>query len=537
MRSMWTKGLALALGLAAGAASAGEGGTPAVTLGRPVATLGRPVAAAPAPAATLGRPVARAAEGIEQASFVAGQGMVVRGVSPDPLPPRSDASMALNSWKPVGGPILMPSPTPVSSSAPVPAMPGAVVSGIPGAPGVCDPCPPICPPACPSDPCPSDPCAGLGLASAGGWSSHRWWLSGEYLMWWAKGDNAPPLVASGPAAGGATAGILPPVGNGQVQYGGSGLGEQMRNGMRLFGGVWLSDEHLWGFELGGFFLADKVERFGFGSNGDPVVRRPIIQQTPGSALFGMESGELVAAPGLLTGRVDTVYSSQLWGYEANIKRGLWCGEACNVDFLIGFRNVSLDEGLTVTESLNVLTANPAGVTFISLRDRFATRNRFYGVNLGLQSEIWLLDRLSVGLSGKVALGTTWSDLEVNGSTAFVRGNTVLGTGAGGLLALPTNSGTRSGTRFSVVPEVGLTLNYQWNNWLRVFGGYNFLYWSDVVRPAEQIDRRVNFNNQPVISAAGVVSPGSGVGPAVPASRFQSTDFWAHGLTLGLEFRY
>ena len=68
MRSIWTKGLALALGLAVGSASAQA---PGVSLGRPVASIGRPVATAPA--ATLSRPVAASpGGGIEQASFSEG---------------------------------------------------------------------------------------------------------------------------------------------------------------------------------------------------------------------------------------------------------------------------------------------------------------------------------------------------------------------------------------------------------------------------------------------------------------------------------
>jgi hypothetical protein len=530
---MWEKGLALALGLAtAGAASAGEGVPPVATLGRPVATMGRPVAAAPA-AAVIGRPMA--SDGVQQASFLSGQDRVVRGVSPDPLPAARPGA-GLVGWKPVSGPALLPAGPPLggpelSAPSPIASAPSGPIASSPIVAGAGDPCAPA---YCPEGACPTD-C--LGLAAAGGWPSHRWWLSAEYLMWWAKGDNAPPLVSAGPASGGPTAGILPPVGNGQVLYGNAGLGEQLRSGLRLFGGVWLCDQHVWGLEVGAFFLGEKVETFGIGSMGDPVIRRPIIQQTPGSPLFGQESGELVAAPGLLTGRVESRYTSQLWGYEANVKRGLWCGEACSLDFLVGFRNVSLDEGLTVLESLNVLTPNAAGVSFISLRDNFAARNRFYGVNLGVQSEVWLLDRLSMGVTGKVALGSTWQDLQVAGSTTFFNGATNLGTGSGGLLALPTNIGSRSQTRFSVVPEVGLTLNYQVYSWLRLSAGYNFLYWSDVVRPAQQIDRNVNFNHQPVITAAGAVTPGSGVGAAVPMPRFQTTDFWAHGINFGVELRY
>jgi hypothetical protein len=77
-----------------------------------------------------------------------------------------------------------------------------------------------------------------------------------------------------------------------------------------------------------------------------------------------------------------------------------------------------------------------------------------------------------------------------------------------------------------VPEVGLTVGYQCTDHWRVFGGYNFLYWSSVARAGEQIDPRVN--------AFSTLIPGS---PRVPAFPFHSEDFWAQGLTLGVEYRY
>jgi hypothetical protein len=83
--------------------------------------------------------------------------------------------------------------------------------------------------------------------------------------------------------------------------------------------------------------------------------------------------------------------------------------------------------------------------------------------------------------------------------------------------------------FTVVPELGLNIGYQLTNHIRAFVGYNFLYWSSVVRPGDQIDPRVNTNLIP--------PPISTAGPAVPAFAFHGSDFWAQGITLGVEFRW
>jgi hypothetical protein len=76
----------------------------------------------------------------------------------------------------------------------------------------------------------------------------------------------------------------------------------------------------------------------------------------------------------------------------------------------------------------------------------------------------------------------------------------------------------------------MTLGYQVTDWLRLTAGYNFLYWNTVARPGEQIDRQVNRTFQPF-------SPVAATGPQRPAFAFSGSDFYAHGLTLGMEFRY
>ncbi len=61
-------------------------------------------------------------------------------------------------------------------------------------------------------------------------------------------------------------------------------------------------------------------------------------------------------------------------------------------------------------------------------------------------------------------------------------------------------------------------------------GYDFLYWSSVARPGDQIDRTVNSTQ---------IAPRTGpfTGPARPAFEFKNTDYWAHGVNFGVEFRY
>ena len=69
----------------------------------------------------------------------------------------------------------------------------------------------------------------------------------------------------------------------------------------------------------------------------------------------------------------------------------------------------------------------------------------------------------------------------------------------------------------------------------VYAGYSALYWNQVVRPGNQMDRGINLsqNQNPSFNTAG----GGLVGPALPAPQFNRSDFWAQGGTFGVEFQY
>jgi hypothetical protein len=102
---------------------------------------------------------------------------------------------------------------------------------------------------------------------------------------------------------------------------------------------------------------------------------------------------------------------------------------------------------------------------------------------------------------------------------------------GGLLAAGPNLGRFSNATFGVVPEITLNVGYQLTPTLRAYVGYNFLYWTNVIRPGDQID--------PVVDLSFV--PNSGVttfsGIARPQVLFNQTDLWVQGIQFGAEFRW
>jgi hypothetical protein len=113
-------------------------------------------------------------------------------------------------------------------------------------------------------------------------------------------------------------------------------------------------------------------------------------------------------------------------------------------------------------------------------------------------------------------------LSRNGATLF----------QAGLYALQSNSGRQERDKLAFIPEVGLNVGLQVTRHVKLSAGYSLLWVSTVARAGEQIDPVVNVSQFPLRSGIGPL-----VGPARPAFPFAGTDFWAQGLTLGLELSY
>ena len=86
------------------------------------------------------------------------------------------------------------------------------------------------------------------------------------------------------------------------------------------------------------------------------------------------------------------------------------------------------------------------------------------------------------------------------------------------------------THFGLFPPDSDQVSEHW----RVTLGYDLLWWNSVVRPGDQIDRAINTLQAPGISGN---PPSPLVGLARPAFFFNQDDYWAHGLSAGLELRY
>jgi hypothetical protein len=362
----------------------------------------------------------------------------------------------------------------------------------------------------------------------------------EFLLWWLKPDQVPPLVTAGnpnllnPADPTSLAGrgILGQPGT-TLLFGNENRVRDPHAGLRFALGFWCDCEQDHGFEVEGFVLFNNQKSFAANSNDFPVLARPVQVANMGN----VEGVELVALPGVTRGIVTVRAPSEMWGITPDFRCKLCCGCDSRIDLLAGFRYTELNEALSVTEDVIGSPAAPAPLTNqqAHLVDSFSTRNQFYGAEIGLAGERrwgpWSLD-----WRGKLAIGDNHQTVLINGTTVL----TDLGTGQvrtfqGGLLALSTNIGRFERDRFSVIPELNLNVGYDVTEHIRLSMGYTFLYWSDVVRPGDQIDRVVDFTKVPSFQ------PLPAGFPAAPQNRpavlFRENDFYAHGLNFSVLFKF
>ncbi len=365
------------------------------------------------------------------------------------------------------------------------------------------------------------------------------WIEAEYLLWWTKGLELPPLVTAG------TTGALDAADT-RILYGNDTIFDEARSGFRVGLGTWFDCGRCVGLEGDFWVLGESSEQFRAASDsaGTPRLFRPFFNVNPRDAEGefdppAREDAEIVSSPGSLAGSVDVASYTELQGAGLRIRRQLCCATTCGnecdpccpaverssrLDLLVGYRYAQLREGITIREDLTSLLSTPEQGSF-DLVDQFATTNSFHGADLGVtwrgRSGPWLVDVL-----GKLALGGVQQTVQIDGQTVISGSQNDDGSYQGGLLAQRTNIGEYRRSAFAMLPELGVNLGYQLTPNLSARVGYSLLYWSRVVRPAEHIDLDVNPDLLPPEQEF--------AGAARPQFQWHDTDYWAQGLRVGLE---
>jgi hypothetical protein len=371
----------------------------------------------------------------------------------------------------------------------------------------------------------------------------RFWVGADYLLWWVKSTPQPvPLVMTGPFdPSNPSKSTLGNPGT-SVLYGGSNSGFDPLSGARLQLGYWLDQDRVFGLQASGFWFAQAQKTFSVQSNGSgsPFLGVPFFDTQLNQQGVAVVSHVVGGGNAGLVGGISVPTTLQLWGAEGNATVMVFQRSSLRADLLVGFRYLDLTETLNVQQNFSPLglplpagfmgqTVLPGQTVVVS--DGFNTRNQFYGAQIGgklnYQTGKWNIDVL-----GKIALGDTVQSLAIGGNTTLnIPGQSPVSTSAG-MLAGPSNSGFQQHNAFSVVPEIGINVGYDVTGWMRLKAGYSFMYWSNVVRPGDQVDHNVDPRQVPSLQ-----SFTSGFVGAHPAPLFNRSDFWAQGITFGVEFRY
>lgn len=345
------------------------------------------------------------------------------------------------------------------------------------------------------------------------------WVSAEYIMWWRSGIELPPLVTTSPdGTPQGDAGILG-LSTTTVLFGNEVEEYPTRPGGRVSMGIWTSPEQCTAFGGRFYWSGDADINYAASSDGSTILAIPF---TDASVNPFEQNARLIGFPATFSGDLSIDINSELLGGDA-FARMQWCQMHWGrIDFVAGYQYARLNEGLTMISS----STDALGTTN-QLTDSFFTHNEFHGGQLGFLANI---DRgcFYVDLRGTVGLGNMQQSVTIQGQSVSTTGGVSTTVNNSGLFVQPTNAGEYSRDDFVVIPELGINLGWRLTECLDLQVGYTFIYFSGVVRPGDAIDTTVNTSQ----AGGGVL-----VGAARPAFVFNDSDFVAHGLNLGLTFRW
>ena len=383
----------------------------------------------------------------------------------------------------------------------------------------------------------------------------RFYGSVEYLNWWVK--DAPlsvPLVSTGPietthhgllgppAENGADSTVLYGAPHAPAQGGNDRQGFPGAPGAKFTAGYWFDDQQRFAVEGTGFFLASRSA--GYSARGDasgnPILGIPVHNSLsynigtmiifPGedSLPFSLpDNPNRARANGIITGGINIKNTVTLWGADLKGAVSLYRDPTWDLYGLAGFRHVNLSEGFGLVTDIEGITGPYTGQTGVA-HDSFKTGNQFYGATFGVRGGVHL-GRWFAEVTAQIAPGVSHETVDVSGGYTSVN-FTPQTSGPEGVFAQPANEGRRTSNRFAFTTDTELKIGYEISQNVRLTLAYEHLYYSNVVRPTDQIDRNIP-KGQTFLQAAPTISTTS------PAKLFNTTDFYAQGLNIGVEVRF
>jgi hypothetical protein len=365
----------------------------------------------------------------------------------------------------------------------------------------------------------------------------RGWLETDFLFWWIRSmPNPTPLATNGSLAD-SSPGAFGQPGTTAVLLGGQNINFNPASGFRIAGGDWFGNEQRWGVEGSFFFLAQQSVHQGISSDdsGNPGIYRPVNDINLG------ESSLFVALPNIAAGFISVNAASELLGAEFNGLYRILQASNWNLNVVGGFRFLDLTEHINIQTITNDFAGALTGPnnqmevpgSTLSVFDGFHTSNQFYGGQIGFQTTAAFGSGWYITGRAILGLGDTVQNINISGNTVQFQPGVGLTTAPAGGLTTAGNIGHFTHDAFSVVPEAQLKIGYQLGRFVNLFVGYNFLYWSNVVRPGTAISRNVDFQGIPTSFIYNPAAPAL----APPPPSFVNTGFWAQGINLGILFTF
>jgi hypothetical protein len=350
----------------------------------------------------------------------------------------------------------------------------------------------------------------------------RGWVSAEYLAWWMRGQSVGPLVTTNSSAD-------PFVSNANtvVLFGGERINLSAASGARFTIGTWINGDSTTGVELSAFYLQPRHTQFLAASdaNGSPTLALAHPLSPAGEGIV------FASSPNEVNGSIGVTTSTRLLGAELNTVFNAWRLQHDMLELVMGLRYLDLQEDMQI----NFATAAIGSDAALFGHDSFNTRNHFYGAQVGAR---WTggVGRFSFGVAGLIGLGATSQTVGVDGSNTASGAVAFPGTVPGFVYSQPTNIGQNRHTSFSAVPQVQVKMGYTPFQNVRLTLGYDFLAWTGVVRPGDQLDAVNGAQITPnfVVHGSGTVS---GDGGARPGPVTNTSTFWAQGISAGIEFSW
>lgn len=351
----------------------------------------------------------------------------------------------------------------------------------------------------------------------------QWQFDAEYLYW--QIQDSPKSIT--------LVEELPENADPIVRLGGKKSDYDWRSGGRFGLTYWTDECHCWGAEVNYFFLPSESKRKGVSA--DPETALPTLASPFYNVFTDAEDHYFIsdASDELpYTGAALVKTSNSMQGAELNGLMSIYNQCDLSMNLIVGFRYWNFEDKLVFeTTSPYLSVAEDIWQT----KDKFRALNNFYGGQIGLGIRYNYCD-FFVDLKGKVALGAMCTKARINGEfqTNEYKNYETLETFEGGIFALPTNIGSHSKTKFSVLPEASIKLGYNVTECVAVTVGYNFLYASNVLWATKTMSHRLN----PTQSVAIQDDPLATLdGAPEPRAKNKTEGLWVQGVTAGLEIKF